>query len=189
MSPDFNIVVIGGSAGSLSRVMRLLPHFTKDFNISVIMIFHRKDTDDSTLRDLLDHKSQFKVKEVEDKDPILKHHIYIAPPDYHLLLEKNQTFSLDISEKVNFSRPSIDVTFESAADAFGKAVTGLLLSGANADGVNGLGIIQKKGGKIAVQDPKSAEVPYMPQHAVDKLNIDLLLTEFNTNSFLELTDR
>lgn len=189
MQPDFNIVVIGGSAGSLSRVLRLLPHFTRDHNICVVLIFHRKDTDDSTLRDLLDHKSQFTVKEVEDKDPILKHHIYIAPPDYHLLLEKNLTFSLDFSEKVNFSRPSIDVTFESAADAFGDAVTGLLLSGANADGVDGLNSIQIKGGKIAAQDPKSAEVPYMPQQAVDRLTIDLVLTEFNTESFLELTRR
>ena len=189
MTPDFNIVVIGGSAGSLSRVLRLLPHFTKDLNISVVLIFHRKESDDSTLKDLLDYKSQFAVREVEDKEPVRKHHIYIAPPDYHLLLEKNLTFSLDISEKVNFSRPSIDVTFESAADAFGERVTGLLLSGANADGVIGLQAILDKGGKIAAQDPKSAEVPYMPQQAVDRLKIDLLLTEFNTDEFLHLTTR
>jgi two-component system, chemotaxis family, protein-glutamate methylesterase/glutaminase len=189
MQPDFNIVVIGGSAGSLSRVLRLLPHFTSDLNISVVLIFHRKESDDSTLRDLLDHKSEFRVREVEDKDPILKHHIYIAPPDYHLLLEKDLTFSLDVSEKVNFSRPSIDVTFESAADVLGEAITGLLLSGANADGVIGLQTIQEKGGKIAAQDPNSAEVPYMPQQAVDRLKLDLLLTEFNTESFLALTRR
>lgn len=187
MIPDFNIVVIGGSAGSLSRVLRLLPHFTEKLNIAVVLIFHRKETEDTTLKDLLDHKSQFKVKEVEDKDAIQKHHIYIAPADYHLLVEKNLTFSLDISEKVNFSRPSIDVTFESAADAFGEAVTGVLLSGANADGVNGLQVIQKRGGKIVAQDPKSAEVPYMPQQAAERLKLDLLLTEFNTEDFLRLT--
>lgn len=187
--PGFNIVLIGGSAGSLSRVLRLLPHLTENLNISVVLIFHRKDTDDSTLKDLLDYKSTFRVKEVEDKDPIVKHHIYIAPPDYHLLLEKNLTFSLDISEKINFSRPSIDVTFESAADAFGEHVTGLLLSGANADGVTGLQAIQARGGRIAAQDPNSAEVPYMPQQAVDRLKIDLLLTEFNTSDFLQLAHR
>lgn len=170
----------------MSRVLRLLPHLTKNLNITVVLIFHRKEAEDSTLKDILAYKSELKVKEVEDKDPILKHHIYIAPADYHLLLEKDMTFSLDISEKINFSRPSIDVTFESAADAFGKSVIGLLLSGANADGVNGLKTIQERGGKIAAQDPKSAEVPYMPQQAVDRLNIDLLLTEFNTESFLDL---
>lgn len=189
MAPDFNIVVIGGSAGSLSRVLRLLPHVTKKLNVTVILVFHRKEADDSPLQDILAYKSEFKVKEVEDKENILKHHIYIAPADYHLLIEKDLTFSLDFSEKVNFSRPSIDVTFESAADAFGELITGLLLSGANADGVNGLKAIQKMGGKIAVQDPKSAEVPYMPQQAVDRLNIDMILTEFNTDSFLKLISR
>ena len=134
MHPDFNIVLIGGSAGSLSRVLRLLPHITKELNITVVLIFHRKEAEDSTLKDILTYKSELNVKEVEDKDPILKHHIYIAPADYHLLLEKDLTFSLDISEKVNFSRPSIDVTFETAADAFGDSIIGLLLSGANADG-------------------------------------------------------
>jgi two-component system chemotaxis response regulator CheB len=187
MHPDFNIVVIGGSAGSLSRVLRLLPHITRKLNLTIVLIFHRKEAEDSTLRDILAHKSEFEVKEIEDKDPIRKHHVYIAPADYHLLLEKNLTFSLDISEKLNFSRPSIDVTFESAADAFGESVIGLLLSGANADGVNGLRAIKEKGGRIAVQDPKSAEVPYMPQQAVERLDIDLLLTEFNTGNFLEWT--
>lgn len=189
MRPDFNIVVIGGSAGSLSRVLRLLPHLTKKLNISVILIFHRREDEDSVLHDVLAYKSEFIVKEVEDKDSIMRHHIYIAPADYHLLLEKNLTFSLDISEKVNFSRPSIDVTFESAADAFGESVTGLLLSGANADGVVGLEAIRKHGGKIAVQDPRSAEVSYMPQQAVDRLEIDLLLTEFNIEDFLNLVNR
>ena len=186
MQPDFKIVVIGGSAGSLSRVLRLLPHLTKKLNITVVLIFHRKEDEDSVLHDVLAYKSGFTVKEVEDKDPIQRHHIYIAPADYHLLLEKDLTFSLDMSEKINFSRPSIDVTFESAADAFGNAVAGLLLSGANADGVTGLQFIQERGGKIIVQDPKSAEVPYMPQQAVDRLTVDLVLTEFNTEEFLTL---
>lgn len=185
MTADFKIVTIGGSAGSLSRVLRLLPHLTKTLHATVILIFHRKEADDSALQDILSYKSEFKVKEVEDKDVIQKHHIYLAPADYHLLIEKDLTFSLDISEKVNFSRPSIDVTFESAADAFGDQVVGLLLSGANADGVNGLQAIKNHNGKVAVQDPKSAEVPYMPQQAVDKVAIDLLLTEFNTADFLQ----
>lgn len=186
MQPDFKIVLIGGSAGSLSRVLRLLPHLTKKLNITVVLIFHRKEDEDSVLHDVLAYKSGFAVKEVEDKDPIQRHHIYIAPADYHLLLEKDLTFSLDMSEKINFSRPSIDVTFESAADVFGKSVAGLLLSGANADGVTGLQLIQRRGGKIVVQDPRSAEVPYMPQQAIDRLTIDLVLTEFNTEEFLAL---
>lgn len=186
MQPDFNIVLIGGSAGSLSRVLRLLPHLTKKLNIAVILIFHRKEDEDSALHDVLAHKSEFTVKEVEDKDPIERHHVYIAPADYHLLLEKDLTFSLDMSEKINYSRPSIDVTFESAADAFGESVIGLLLSGANADGVDGLRRIREEGGRIVVQDPRSAEVPFMPQQAVDRLSIDLLLTEFNIDDFLSL---
>ena len=113
-------------------------------------------------------RTKLKVKEVEDKDYILPGHVYIAPPDYHLLLEDENTFSLDASEKIYFSRPSIDVTFESVAEVFGAAVIGILLSGANADGAIGLSKIQQAGGFTIVQDPESAEVDYMPRQAIDK---------------------
>jgi len=183
---DTRVLLIGGSAGSLSAVLKLLPHLTRKLNLVVVMIFHRKETDDTTLIDILSHRSEFGVKDVEDKEVMEKHMIYVAPPDYHLLIEKDLSLSLDISEKVNFSRPSIDVTFESGADALGSRVIGLLLSGANADGVTGLQKIHHMGGKVVVQNPAEADVPYMPQQAVARVKFDLLLSEKDVDVFISM---
>lgn len=168
------MLVIGGSAGSLSVVLELLPFLKKDWEVSVVIIFHRKD-DDGTLVDILSHRTQFVVKEVEDKEEIKPYVIYVAPTDYHVLIEKDKSFSLDYSEKINYCRPSIDATFESAADVFGRTLVALLLSGANADGVDGLRAIGKNGGLVIVQDPATAEVPYMPQQAIKKVDVDIVM--------------
>lgn len=168
------MVVIGGSAGSLAVVLELLPYFKSDLEISIVIIFHRKG-DDGTLIDILSHRSHFEVKEVEDKEVIRAGVVYVAPADYHVLIEKDKSLSLDYSEKINFSRPSIDVTFESAADVYGRSLVGILLSGANADGANGLDKIGKAGGLVVVQDPETAEVSYMPSAALNKTHVDIIL--------------
>ena len=169
VAKNFTVVVIGGSAGSLDVLMKVIPQIKETPNYAMIVVLHRKSTEDTLLEDLFSARAAIPVKTVEDKTPIRPGNIYVAPSDYHLLLEKNDSLSLDISEKVNYSRPSIDVTFESAAEAYGGRVVGILLSGANADGTEGLIAIKAAGGITIVQDPESAEMPYMPQNAINNL--------------------
>ncbi|WP_128547028.1 chemotaxis protein CheB [Larkinella soli] len=165
-------VVIGGSAGSIDVLMKLLPALRPDLSFSLLIVLHRRHSGESSLANLLSVKTVMPVREVEDKDPILPGQVYLAPADYHLLIEKNQYFSLDFSEKVNFSRPSLDVTFESAADAWGPEMVGILLSGANADGSDGLRAVKKAGGVIIAQKPETAQSAFMPQQAILSTPID-----------------
>jgi len=175
LNRHFKTIVIGGSAGSLEVLFRLLPKLRPDLKIAVIIVLHRRNSGDSSLSELLSTKSSIPTQEVEDKDPILPGNIYLAPSDYHLLAEKNFTFSLDYSEKINFSRPSLDVTFESAADVYGSSLIGIILSGANEDGTKGLLTIKNNGGIIVAQEPKTAQMPLMPQYAIDHAAIDYIL--------------
>jgi two-component system chemotaxis response regulator CheB len=163
------LVIFGGSAGSLDALLKILPRFERELSFAIAIVMHRKSGEDTTLEELISFKTSLQVNETEDKTEMLPGHIYIAPADYHLLFEKNGVLSLDASEKINFSRPSIDVSFESAADAYGQAVAAILLSGANADGTEGLKAIQNAGGIIAVQSPETAEIPFMPQHALTNI--------------------
>jgi two-component system chemotaxis response regulator CheB len=176
-STGHKTIVIGGSAGSLSMVLRIIPLLQKEMDVSVLIVMHRMATTEEVLLDVLDSKTSFEVKEVEDKDELRPGVIYIAPADYHVLLEKDRSLTLDDSEKVNFSRPSIDVTFESAADVCGTSLVCVLLSGANADGVAGLKRVKEKGGCVIIQDPATADFPFMPQKATELVKADLLLTE------------
>lgn len=180
MHHDHKTLVIGGSAGSLTRVLQLLPYFAKNLNTAIVLVFHRRDTEDSSLVDVLSKRSLLPVKEADEKETIQPGVIYIAPTDYHLLIEKDNTFSLDYSEKVNYCRPSIDVTFESAADALQSSVVALLLSGANDDGTQGLKKVKEGGGIVVIQDPDTAEVSYMPQYALDRVKADFILTDDNS---------
>jgi two-component system chemotaxis response regulator CheB len=124
---------------------------------------------------LLESKTSWQVREAEEKQTIMKDHIYLAPADYHLLIEKDRTLSLDVSEKVNFSRPSIDVSFESAAEVYGTKLAAILLSGANDDGVAGLKKVKACGGVAIVQNPQTAAVAYMPQQAINNLAVDKII--------------
>ena len=181
----YKVIVVGGSAGSLDVMLRIISTANTTSGIIYIIIIHRKNDADSVLTGLFSSRTALKVKEVEDKDYILPGHIYIAPADYHLLIEDENTFSLDASEKIYFSRPSIDVTFESVAEVFGAAAIGILLSGANADGTVGLTRIQQAGGFTIVQDPESAEVDYMPRQAIDKLKPDAIKSADEIADFLK----
>lgn len=180
----FKMVVIGGSAGSLSVLFEVLPALHSDIDATIILVLHRKYSADSSLSDLLSTKTLLPTKEIDDKDPILPGHIYLAPADYHLLIEKNHFFSLDVSEKINFSRPSLDVTFESAADTYGSSLTGILLSGSNDDGTAGLKAVKDAGGFIIAQKPETAQMAYMPQNAIDNLEIDLILDSKGISDFI-----
>ncbi|RYF82560.1 MAG: chemotaxis protein CheB [Chitinophagaceae bacterium] len=162
----YKMVVIGGSAGSLDVVLKIVSGLPAQTKASFIIVLHRKSDSESILTNLLSIRTRLKVKEVEDKDEIHPGTIYLAPPDYHLLLEDEKNFSLDSSEKVHYSRPSIDVTFESVAETFGRRAIGILLSGANSDGAIGLKQLRESGGLTIAQDPKTAEVDFMPRQAI-----------------------
>lgn len=175
LMPTCNVVLIGGSTGSIDVLLKLLPALQSSLSFALIIILHRKNTADSTLANLFSLKTSLPLKEVDDKDVIEPGTIYLAPADYHLLIEQDGTFSLDDSEKINYSRPSIDVTFESAADVYGPSLVGILLSGANADGTNGLNAIKRAGGISVVQQPDTAQVAFMPQQAILSAPIDYVL--------------
>lgn len=170
------MAVIGGSAGSFDVILEILGRLTPGLAFPLVIVIHRKSTSDSSLSDLFSHHSSLPVKEVEDKDPIQAGSVYLAPADYHLLVEKNNTFSLDFSEKVNYSRPGIDVTFQTAAEAYQDALAAILLSGANADGTEGLKAVKEFNGLTIVQEPSSAEVSFMPQNAISQLAVDYILS-------------
>ncbi|KAF2518074.1 chemotaxis protein CheB [Flavobacterium foetidum] len=160
------VVIIGGSAGSLQALLQILPFLRQPISYAVVIVVHRKSSDEQTLEDLITLKSKVEVKQVEDKVRLLPGFIYIAPSNYHLLFEKGETLSLDTSEKINYSRPSIDVSFESAAEIYGSNLVGILLSGSNSDGTAGLIAIKEAGGTIIVQNPLSADMSFMPKNAV-----------------------
>jgi two-component system chemotaxis response regulator CheB len=169
------VVLIGGSTGSIDVLLHVLPALRPPLPFALILVLHRNSASDSTLANLLSQKTALPLREVEDKDEATPGGIYLAPADYHLLLEADGLFSLDDSEKVHFSRPALDVSFESAAEAFGPATVGILLSGANADGTAGLRAIRAAGGLTIAQHPDSAQVAFMPQHAVEAGVVDRVL--------------
>ena len=172
---ECRVLVVGGSAGSLEVLLKVFPKLRVNLTFAIVIVIHRKPGADSLLISLLSQRTQMPVREVEEKEKIEAGVIYVAPSDYHLLIEKNRTFSLDRGEKVHYSRPSIDVTFESAADAYRGNLVGLLLSGANEDGVGGLQKIKQQGGRVYIQNPKSALVQTMPLIASQKIAYDSLL--------------
>lgn len=170
-----SLIIIGGSAGSIDVLLHVLPGVDRNLKTPVVIVTHRGQTEHSLLADLLASRTQKRIKEIEDKEKLEPGWIYVAPGDYHLLFEKDFHCSLDTSEKVNYSRPSIDVAFQSAADVYGKNVTAILLSGANNDGTDGLNAVKKAGGKVIIQRPDSAKVPYMVKYALEHAEPDLVL--------------
>ncbi|MDQ1094966.1 MULTISPECIES: chemotaxis protein CheB [Chryseobacterium] len=173
------LMVIGGSAGSLQVILEMVKKLDSPIAFPILVVVHRKAHSVSILPALLQQFSPVDVIEIEDKTDIDVNGIYIVPADYHLLFESKNSVALDSSEKLNYSRPSIDVTFKSAAEMYGENLTGVLLSGANADGVEGLNYIKRNKGQVWIQDPETAEVRYMPQYAVERVNYDRLITPGN----------
>jgi two-component system chemotaxis response regulator CheB len=161
----YEIVVIGTSWGGLSALSTVVAGLPGTFALPIVVVQHRSPDAPGFLAELLQTRTKLSVVEVDDKRPITAGHVYVAPPNYHLLLERG-FFSLTTDAPVRYSRPSIDVTFVSAADVFGRRTVGVVLTGANEDGALGLKRITDRGGYAIVQDPESAEGPMMPRAAL-----------------------
>ena len=159
-------IVIGASAGALEALSSLLPGLPADYRLPILVVVHLPPDKTSLLAELLRVRCAIRVREAEDKEPIEPGVAYFAPPDYHLLVEQDKRLSLSDDEPVLFSRPSIDVLFESAADAYGDALIGVVLTGANSDGANGLKAVVEAGGVAVVQSPGSAYAVAMPEAAI-----------------------
>lgn len=163
----YDIVVIGSSWGGLGALRVVLGALPADFRLPVVIAQHRSvDSRDEGLASYYAARCQLRVCTVEDKQPIEQGAVYFAPPDYHLLIEE-QSFALSVDEHVQFSRPSIDVLFDSAVDSFGRRVIGVILTGGNTDGALGLATIAGAGGFTIVQEPSEAEKPEMPRAALE----------------------
>jgi two-component system chemotaxis response regulator CheB len=158
------LVVLGASWGGLHAVSAILAALPAACDVPILLVQHRARESEGLLAELLQHVSARPVRDVDDKEPIVSRTVYVAPPDYHLLVEAGH-FSLTTDAAVRYSRPSIDVTLASAADALGARVVGVVLTGANDDGARGLRRIVDRGGQAIVQDPATAEVATMPEAA------------------------
>lgn len=159
-------VVIGASAGAVEALSAILPRLPASFPLPILIVVHLPAQRPSVLAELLADKCQIRVTEAEDKEPIAPGAAYLAPPDYHLLVEHDGSLSLSADPPVRFSRPSIDVLFESAADAYGPGLVGIVLTGANSDGADGLRQVGQRGGVAIVQTPESAYAATMPSAAL-----------------------
>ena len=159
-----SIVVIGASWGGLAALTRVISDLPADFDVPVVIVQHRSRHADNLLAGLLQGATPLTVVDVEDKEPLLPRAIYIAPANYHVLVDDGH-LSLTTDPMVRFSRPSIDVTFMSAADTYPDSTIGVILTGANGDGAKGLRHIVDRGGRAVVQDPTTAESPMMPHAA------------------------
>ena len=163
----FKAIVIGTSAGGLDALARILPDLPADFPVPVLVVQHISASSDSYLIEYLNNMSLIRIKEAEDKEPLLPGIVYFAPPDYHLMAEEDATVSLSNSEKVNYSRPSIDVLFETASWVFRDKLIAVIMTGANWDGAKGMKVISEAGGYTLVENPETAAVPRMPASALD----------------------
>lgn len=192
----FNAVVIGASAGGMHTINKLLSKLPENFLLPIIIVQHIAPTSDNYLVEFLNKNTKVIVKEVDEKEIVKKGVVYLAPPNYHILIEEDFSISLSADEKVNYSRPSIDVLFLSASDAFKEKLIGVILTGANDDGAKGLLDIKRNGGLTIVQDPLDAETSLMPLAAIKtaepqyilKVNeISKLLIELGTSTTKKLS--
>lgn len=169
-------VVIGGSAGGLEALLRILPGLPASFRLPVVTLLHLPNDAEGELAGVLRARTAIPVREALDKEFIEPGTIYVAPGGYHLLVEQDFSFALSCEDPVHYSRPSIDVLMESAADAWGASLAGILLTGANEDGADGLARIGECGGFTVVQDPAEAAIATMPQAAIARRAPNLVLT-------------
>jgi len=180
----YRFVVIGASAGggrALSEVLSILPSY---YGLPILVAQHLHPSDDGGFAKQLDRETALSVVTPVDKQKMEPGNVYVAPANYHLLVERNGTMALSTEERVNWSRPSIDVLFDSAAHAFGKKVTAILLSGASADGTEGIRNVKDSGGLTVVQEPATARHSVMPQSAINAGVIDRVLPLKNIGELL-----
>ena len=168
------VIVIGGSWGGMDAVGRLLVDLPADFPAPVVVVLHRGDGPVDLLSGILGRQCALRVCEADDKSELVAGQVHVAPPGYHLMIERG-SLALSTDAAVHHSRPSIDVSFETAAGSYGEGVVGVLLTGDNADGAEGLAVIRRHGGVAVVQDPETAERPTMPRAAVEQADPDAVL--------------
>ena len=177
-------VVLGASAGGFEALLAILKGLPASYPMPLVAVLHLPDSHESKLAELFGYRLALQVREARDKEPLAPGVLYFAPSGYHLSIEDDHSFSLSGEERVSFARPSIDVLFASAADAYGKSLAGILLTGANYDGAAGLAGMQVAGALTIVQDPASAEVPTMPEAALRRMKPDLILSLAQIHSVL-----
>jgi two-component system chemotaxis response regulator CheB len=176
LTRGIDAVVIGGSAGGVDVVSALLSAIPTGCRISFFVVIHIPRERPSLLPELFASRCALPVREAEDKEPVEPGTVYFAPPDYHLLVDRGPALALSGDEAVHFSRPSIDVLFDSAADIYGERLMGVILTGANQDGAEGLAAIGRAGGRTVVQEPSSAMVAYLPEAAIKEGPVDAVLS-------------
>lgn len=178
-------VFVGGSAGSFEPFARLMKSVMGADMPPIVVVFHLMRNVENRVIDLLKFKTgRQEIMEAEEKNALRRGWLYVAPANYHLLIEDDRTFSLDVSDAVEFSRPSIDVTFESAARVYGPRLTGVLLSGSNSDGSFGMRCIESNGGQVIVQNPEEAEFKTMPGSCIRSLEHPRIYTLNQIEDFL-----
>jgi two-component system chemotaxis response regulator CheB len=167
-------IVIGASAGAIEALSSLLPALTPSLSVPTVIVVHLPPRQPSLLPALFSRLCPFPVREPVDKQPVAAETVWFAPADYHLLIERERTFSLSVDAPVRFSRPSVDVLFESAAYAYGARLVAMVLSGANDDGAEGAKLVRQLGGYVLVQDPAEASMPEMPEAAIRRADPQLV---------------
>jgi two-component system chemotaxis response regulator CheB len=178
------VIVIGASAGGLSALSFILGELPLNYPVPIIIVQHRSKDQRELLEEVLQSKCTIKIKQADEKEKIGPGIVYIAPPDYHLLIEGDFTFSLSSDEPVHFSRPSIDVLFESAANVYKRGLTGIILTGANKDGATGIATINSMGGITIAQDPAEAQYSLMPAAAIETQKIKYIWPLAQIKSYL-----
>lgn len=171
---DFRLIVIGCSLGGMNALVDVIGELPETFPVPIAVVQHRYRTSSEGLPSYFRRHAKLNVVDADDKQWIKPGNVYLAPANYHLLVEEGE-FSLSVDEAVAYSRPSIDVLFESAADAYRDALIAVVLTGANADGSRGLARIKQNGGFVIVQDPETAEAPEMPLAAIASTAVDRIL--------------
>jgi two-component system, chemotaxis family, protein-glutamate methylesterase/glutaminase len=180
----YKAVVMGMSAGGMQALKTFIPALPAAFPLPIAIVQHNSESSDGFLADYLNRIGKLTIKEAEDKEPLRSGHAYLASPGYHLLVEDDLTFSLSADPRVNYCCPSIDVLFESAADVFGDALIGVVLTGANSDGSQGLKTIRERGGLAIVQNPATAESRAMPQAALTAVDASITVDLENLAALL-----
>jgi two-component system, chemotaxis family, protein-glutamate methylesterase/glutaminase len=186
---SYEAIVIGVSSGGMNALRLFFSQLPQKFNIPIVIVQHMGAHSTNYWIKILNESSPIIIKEADEKEAITKGYAYVAPANYHLLIEKNKTFTLTIDEKVNFARPSIDVLFESAAEAYKNKLIGIVLTGANNDGAAGLKKIKQYGGLSIVQNPEDAEASYMPEKAIETAAPDHILNLKNITALLTNIDK
>jgi two-component system chemotaxis response regulator CheB len=169
-------VVIGASAGGIEILSVLLSMIPADCRVSFFIVVHIPRERPSLLPELFSSRCALPVREAEDKEPVQPGTVYFAPPDYHMLIDRGPVVALSGDQPVHFSRPSIDVLFDAAADIYGERLLGVILTGANQDGAEGLAAIGRAGGRTVVQEPGSAAVAFLPRAALQAGPVDAVLS-------------